>query len=179
VKPQLLLANNIPRPMHGLAPRVVMGRSWWDKTRKEAYKKTDYHCQACGVHKSKALFHKWLEGHETYDIDYQVGRMVYLETVALCHACHNFIHDGRLHFLMSSGRFPHDKFRKILDHGTTLLRMHGLQRPTYKERDQTIQRLVALRQVAPWDQWRMVFQETLYPPLKSESELASDSFEDE
>ena len=173
-EPKILIGPNIPKPMHGVAPRVVMGRAWWDKVRKEAYKKNEFHCQACGVHKTEALFHQWLEGHETYEVDYQRGIMKYEMTVALCHACHNFIHDGRLHGMMKLGKFPQDKFRKILAHGSSLLRKHGLARKTYQERDQDILKLAQQGLIAPWDSWRMIFDGKEFKPLKTEEQARSE-----
>ena len=100
LEPQLLLAPNVPKPLHGLAPRVILGQAWWDKTRRAAYKQTNYHCLACGVHKTRATYHAWLEGHEVYSVNYELGRAKYVRSVALCQFCHNSIHDGLLKALL-------------------------------------------------------------------------------
>lgn len=60
--PSILLHGNIPKPMHGTAPRVVLGQAWWNKERQAAYASTNYCCEACGVSKWEAQYHQWLEG---------------------------------------------------------------------------------------------------------------------
>lgn len=113
--------------MHGMAPRVVLGARWWDKTRKEAYKSTDYHCLTCGVFKTDAKGRKWLEGHEVYEIDFLLGRMTYLETVPLCHYCHNYCHPGRMKALLDSNGMTHAKYAAIVQHGEAVLKAAGLE----------------------------------------------------
>ena len=89
-RPELLMHPQIPPPLHGLAPRVVMGRKWWDEQRRIAYAKHDDKCHCCGIHKSKAKYRKVLEAHEAYKIDWTAGRAELEEIVALCHSCHPF-----------------------------------------------------------------------------------------
>ena len=67
---ELLFCPNTPKPLHGMSPRSILGDEWWDKERIKAYRKFFNHCQACGTHKSDALYHRWLEAHEVYHFDY-------------------------------------------------------------------------------------------------------------
>jgi hypothetical protein len=125
-QPNILLCPNIPKPLHGVNPRTILGRAWWDKERKAAEAGTKGHCLACGIHKTKARFRKWMEGHELYRINYGAGRMTYLKTVPLCHYCHNFIHSGRLQALMEKGEIPVNQFHAIMGHGYGVLHEAGL-----------------------------------------------------
>lgn len=164
-RPEVLLGANIPKPMHGLAPRTVLGEAWWNATRKAAYASTDYHCVACGVHKASARYHQWLEGHELYAISYEAGRMVYVETVPLCHFCHNYIHDGRLRWLLEKGEIHHAKYVAIIQHGDKVLADSGLRRLGYKEREENIQEALTNGRVAAWEDWRLVIEGAEYPSL--------------
>jgi len=146
LRPEILLHPNIPKPLHGIAPRTILGKDWWDKHRQIAYAKNDYRCWACGVHKTDAKYHQWLEAHEFYEIDYAKGRVVFVELVALCHACHNFIHDGRMVHLVDEGKMDEKQYREILKHGNRILAKAGLVRedlggPT-----------------AEWGKWRLVLE---------------------
>lgn len=138
--------------MHGVAPRVIKGKAWWDAKRQEAYKSTNYHCAACGVHKSRAKYHQWLEAHELYDLDYLRGRMVLREIVPLCHSCHNYIHSGRMRALVAKGEFSPKKRRAIHRHGDIILDKAKLTRKKYSG------------VVADWGKWRMVIDGEEYPP---------------
>lgn len=124
---ELLTHPNIPKPLHTLAPRTLLGEEWWNRVRQEAYAKENYHCWACGIHKYEADFHQWLEAHETYEINYAEGWMQLTEIVALCHSCHNFIHSGRLWILFKQGKITENKLRFILLHGFSLLKSQQLK----------------------------------------------------
>jgi hypothetical protein len=159
-RPEVLLCPQIPAPMHGVAPRVIMGDAWWNKVREAAYASTNYHCIACGVHKVNAQYHQWLEGHEIYEINYEKGLMKYVETVPLCTLCHNYIHTGRLQALLEAGRIHHAKCVAIIKHGDRVLREAGLKKPPlYNGR------------CAKWQDWRLQIGAAKYPPkFKSEKE---------
>ena len=144
LRPEILLHPNIPKPLHGLAPRTILGQEWWNKQRQIAYAKTDYHCMACGTHKSKALFYRWLEAHELYDLDYAKGRMTMREIVALCHACHNYIHSGRMRAMVKKGQMSAAKEALILAHGDTILKAAKLRKPELPIN------------VAAWKDWRLI-----------------------
>lgn len=164
LRPEVLMCPNVPKPMHGVAPRVVLGTKWWNKTRQDAYKSTGYHCLACGVSKYAALFHQWLEGHELYKIDYAKGIMRYLETVPLCNACHNYIHDGRLTALKDKGIITHGRFAAVIQHGDRVLKAAGLRRPTIAEREAAITDLVLTGKLCEWSKWRLVIGRKRFKP---------------
>lgn len=152
-RPRLLLLPRVPKPLHGVAPRVVLGSKWWDETRRAAYASTGYRCAACGVGKQQATWCRWLEGHEIYDLDYLLGRAVYVETVPLCHACHNYIHAGRMLALLEKGEMRQEKYDCILAYGDRVLHEVGLVRPAPYEGP-----------FADWGDWRMIIDGRKYPP---------------
>ena len=149
---ELLCSGNIPQPIHGVSPRVVLGARWWEAMRQEVFRFTDYHCVTCGVHKSFTLLGLGLEGHEVYDIDYLLGRMVYIETVPLCRACHTYVHSGRLQALLEEGVISHARYVAIIQHGDCILHKHGLRRREYSG------------PMADWGDWRLVIGNREYPP---------------
>ncbi len=152
-RPEVLLCPTVPKPLHQVNPRSILGGPWWNKTRKEAYASTNQHCLACGVHRSKARWVKWLEGHEYYEVDYLAGRLTYVETLPLCHLCHNFIHSGRLESLFQQGEISAEKYIAVLQHGDRVLRLAGLTKPQPYTGPSV-----------PWLQWRLVLFDKLYPP---------------
>ncbi len=127
MNPYYLTHPNIPKPLHGMNPRTLLGKEWWDEKRQEAYAKHDYHCWACGIHKRYAAFHQWLEGHESYDINYRTGRVELKEIIALCHICHNFIHSGRMQIMYQKGKMSRNKIILILTNGFSILDQAGLE----------------------------------------------------
>lgn len=153
LRPELLLHPQIPKPLHGLAPRVIFGDVWWEAQRRTAYAKNRQHCWACGVDKRRTLYHAWLEAHETYVIDHVAGTATFDEVVALCHACHNFIHQGRMQALVDSGEMHYQKMQDILNHGQVVLRSAGLKKPPPVED----------AACAVWHQWRMIINGQAYP----------------
>lgn len=124
--PEVLTQPNVPKPLHGIAPRTIKGVTWWNKTRQEVYKTTDYHCAACGVSKADAKGHAWLEAHEYWDIDYVKGEAKIQSIIPLCHYCHNFIHSGRLSKIMG-GEKSESEVKEILAHGFNILAKNKLK----------------------------------------------------
>lgn len=121
LQPQLLLHPNIPKPLHGVAPRIIKGNEWWNLQRKIAYLKNDYNCWACGVNKENAKYHKWLEAHEIYHINYLIGEVKFIGICALCHCCHNFIHSGKLLHMFNKKQIDLEKISYILEYGFNIL----------------------------------------------------------
>ena len=127
LRPELLQHPVIPPPLHGLAPRTVLGQKWWDATRKEAYAKNNDCCWACGIHKSESWYRKYLEAHESYTIDYDNQIVTLNEIVGLCHSCHNFIHIGRLISQYMQRNVSRNYVMNVLDWGVRVLGNAGLK----------------------------------------------------
>jgi len=177
-RPELLTHPNLPKPLHGVNPRTVMGQKWWNEKRQEAYAKNNYCCWACGTHKSVSLYRDWLEAHEAYEVDYPNGRMEIKEIVALCHACHNFIHSGRLYNTLNEDN--EGKFLFVLRRGLRILKENALQPywgtlfvlEKYKgATDTDAMARLASRGIIPnevsmarWEDWRLIIDGVEYPP---------------
>lgn len=165
LRPEILIHPNIPKPLHGVNPRTIMGTNWWNRERRKVYKSTEFHCIACGVHKDDARSRQWMEAHETYSIDYLKGRATYIETVPLCHFCHNFIHSGRLQALLDSGKLHHSKFVAIIQHGDRVLRAAGLEKKSHFEREAEVKKLIRQGLIADWEDWRLIFDGKEHEPI--------------
>jgi len=117
--PEILCHPNVPKPLHTIAPRTIMGNGWWNRIRLEVYKRYDYHCAACGVHKTRAMRFKRLEAHEFYEVDYHTGTVTVKSLEPLCNYCHMFIHSGRLvNTLNTPSGASTDTARAIILHGS-------------------------------------------------------------
>lgn len=193
--PELLRHQNLPKPMHGLNPRTLLGQKWWDDHRYPAYAERDFHCWACGVHKSDAKVHQWLEGHEEYDIDYARGRMVFRGVVALCHFCHNFIHSGRLYMLWWNDEIAPGRFKEVIVHGFGVLEKAGLlpwsgtietvilaqdgglpdlkgfpHKKIQKMLREAKKKEGPETEFADWEDWRLILEGKEYPPVHASFE---------
>lgn len=181
-RPGILSAPNIPKPLHTVNPRSILGKDWWDIKRKEAYATHGYKCWACGVPKRSAYYHKWLEAHEDYDIDWNTGRVELKEIVALCHSCHNFIHNGRLYNIYLNGEVDFDKVWDILEHGFDICIRNNIQ-PYYgafkvkymlegmpEEKAEELAKEFGWypENLAGWDKWHLVLEgKKYYSPFKN------------
>lgn len=126
LKPEILCQPNVPKPLHGLNPRTIKGKEWWDIKRQEVYASTNYHCIACGTSKQEAKGYQWCEAHEYWDIDYETGRCEIISIEPLCHYCHNFIHSGRLSMILGKEKTKNEVI-EILEHGFRILHENNLK----------------------------------------------------
>lgn len=124
--------------------------------------------------------------------------------MGLCHACHNFIHNGRLLMLLSEEKIPADKFWSILAHGFTVLidghcelnrfAVHawekavdelGIDEPDnfpvhygaamkFYNLDEELK-----RPTAPWGAWRLILDGKEYEPLHATYEQWQTFYDDE
>lgn len=167
VRPELLMQPNLVKPLHSVAPRNIMGTWWWNRQRARCYARNNYHCFACGTHKSDAVSRKWLEAHESYKIDLVNCSYELEELVALCHFCHNYIHSGRLHAVLAKGEISRSRFDAIMRWGDNLLAFNGLDKSTaWWQKDGIIQQFFP-EHIGTWDKWHLILDgEKHYSPFK-------------
>jgi hypothetical protein len=160
-RPELLLHGGIPGPLHGTAPRVVLGDKWWQETRSAAYVKNNWCCHACGA---KPEVDKPLEAHECYEFDYRKGRATYIETVALCYRCHQFIHLGHTEITLGIA-----VALKVLDRGVKILAGAGLEKEYY---ERLLTARTAMLKAPPDNKWRLVIDGKEYKPVRLTTEVS-------
>lgn len=89
----LIAMPNIPRPLHGVNPRTLLGASTWNHMRKFCYNQANDTCEICGC-KPDNPHHR--HGHEVYEIDYAKGTAKFVRVFCVCSLCHlACIHTGR------------------------------------------------------------------------------------
>lgn len=153
-KPEILTHPNIPKPLHGIAPRVIKGSEWWDVERKKCYEKAGQKCEACGTKRHDAWPNRWLEAHEEYQRT-SAGLFEFKNLVCLCPACHKFIHSGLRSVLVSVGKMTEEMNDRIQDHGISVLAEAGLMKE-WSERHGSND--------CEWDGYRMVLNGEFYGP---------------
>lgn len=175
LEPSVLMHPSIPKPLHEVNPRNIMGKAKWDILRQQVYASTDYHCIACGVAKAEAKGFKWLEAHEFYDIDYHKGTVTIKQIIPLCHYCHNFIHSGRLKMIMGKKKSV-EEVVAILQHGFDILAENSLRcfYPTLIFAQQledfayinthNVQPYDVSGSSVKWEDWRLIWDGVEYPP---------------
>lgn len=187
----IITMPNVPRPLHGMPPRKIMGQSNWDKMRKRCYYDAGYKCEACGAEPEKG----GLDAHELYDIDWTKGTSTFVRCVALCKKCHSFIHSGRLITLYKQGNplYTREYLMSVVEHGFKLIKEHNdkyhdhlkayatfveyLKVPSITE---DITKLIKKydmsfysepKKIAKWGDWRLVWRgKEYYTPYKDAAE---------
>ena len=89
----LIAMPNIPRPLHGVNPRTLLGTKTWNFMRKAAYATANDKCEICGYEPEDL---RKRHGHEVYEIDYANGTAKFVRVFCVCSLCHlGCIHTGR------------------------------------------------------------------------------------
>ena len=116
---KILTMPNIPQPLHGLAPRTILGKPTWDHMRKACYYNANYTCQACGKQLGRGECH----AHELYTYNYFSGDAKFERCVCLCELCHvRGIHSGRALTMYKKGNPLMPKHR-LLEGAENLFRI--------------------------------------------------------
>lgn len=121
----LLTMPNIPLPLHGLPPRVLMGNATWDHVRKKCYYDAGYKCEICGI--DFAEIKPRYAAHELYSYNYEEHEGVFERCIAICAKCHDFIHSGRLITMYANHNpmYPKSYLLEIVEKGFSLVHSYN------------------------------------------------------
>ena len=131
LRPEILRHSQIPKALHGVSPRNIIGKYLWDTNRAKIIHEQEHVCKACGVHEKLTKYGKKLEIHEVYEINYQTGEVKFMEFVAICNFCHSFIHAGLLKIRHITGKISKKMYEEIMIHGINLLSQNALAPDPY------------------------------------------------
>ena len=181
----LITMPNVPKPLHGLPPRVIMGKTTWDHVRKKCYYDAGYKCEICGEEPPKGQLH----AHELYSYDYLAGTGKFERCIAICKKDHDFIHSGRLITMLKNNNilYPREYVLSVVEKGFKLIHdyncMHRNKKPLrafstfleYLKVPSIHDDMVALidkydiqfydmpSKVADWADWKLLIGEREYP----------------
>lgn len=115
----LITMPNVPKPLHGIPPRVIMGKTTWDHVRKKCYFDAGYKCEICGEEPPKGQLH----AHELYSYDYKKGTGKFERCIAICKKDHDFIHSGRLITMLKNNNilYPKEYVLGVVEKGFKLV----------------------------------------------------------
>lgn len=124
---EILTHTVLPKSIHGINPRKIMGDGEWNNVKKEKQKIADHHCMCCGEYVPH-IPGNYLQCHEIYSINIEKKEFELKDVVCICHKCHEFIHLGRLQQLLKEGKITQEYYFDIIDRGENLLKSHGLKK---------------------------------------------------
>ena len=187
----LITMPNVPRPLHGLPPRKIMGQANWDKMRKRCYYNAHYKCEICGAEPPKGQLH----AHELYTINYTDGTSEFNRCIAICKQDHDFIHSGRLVTLYKQGNplYPKSYVLSVVEKGFKLIHdineKYGIELKAYAtfleylkvpslrmEMERLIEKYNIKfysepKKIAKWGDWRLIWKGKEYAtPYKNKEE---------
>lgn len=191
----LIAMPNIPKPLHGVAPRTLLGTTTWDHMRKRAYAQANDTCEICGA---KPEQYRRRHGHEVYEIDYEKGTAKFVRVFCICSLDHlGCIHTGRAITLFKQGNPLYPKefllegaekaFKTIYeynqDHPEADLRAYAtfLEYLKQDELREPMKELIKkynikfymenTRKMAKWGDWKLIIGNREYPtPYKDEDD---------
>lgn len=189
----LITMPNVPRPLHGLPPRKIMGQANWDRMRKRCYYDAGYKCEICKCEPPKGQLH----AHELYSYDWLEGTGKFERCIAICKQDHDFIHSGRLITMLKNGNplYPKSYVLGVVEKGFKLISEYNathrnkkplkaystfleyLKVPEIREDMEKLIKKYGIEfyeeptHIAKWSDWRLLYGTKEYPtPYKDVAE---------
>lgn len=182
----LIAMPNIPRPLHGVNPRTLLGVSTWNHMRKFCYAKAKDTCEICGC-RPESLRHR--HGHEVYEIDYVSGTAKFVKVFCVCSLCHlACIHTGRALTLWKKHNplYPTSFLLQGAEHAFKIVSEYNRDNPgadlrvystfldylKHEELREPMEKLIEkyntkfyaeVKDMAKWGDWRLIIGEREYP----------------
>ena len=122
---EVLTQTILPKSLHGINPRTIMGQAKWDKIKKAKLLEADHHCMACDEYVPHVAGN-YLECHEVYTIDLEKKEFQLADIVCLCKRCHEYIHRARLKRLVAEGVITQEYYDSVIERGNALLHANNL-----------------------------------------------------
>lgn len=66
----ILTQSPLPKSIHGINPRTIMGENAWNKLKKQKQIEANYHCMCCGDYVAH-IPGDYLECHEVYSVNHE------------------------------------------------------------------------------------------------------------
>lgn len=191
----LIAMPNLPKPLHNVNPRLLLGKRTWDFMRKACYHAANDTCEICGE-RPEVLRRR--HGHETFKIDYEEGTAEFVRVFCLDSTCHlGGIHTGRALTLYRQGSplYPKEFLLEGAEKAFRIISEYNADYPDVDLRAYTtfldylkceelrepMERLIEKYQIkfyeedkkklAEWGDWRLIIGNKEYPtPYKDEKE---------
>lgn len=131
----IIAMPNIPKPIHGLAPRTVLGDSTWQHMRKRCYFEAGYKSQISGIDLDRSSAQLRPNAHELYSYNYYTGEALFERAVCISPLEHNFIHSGRMLTMYKKGNplMPKSYLLAAVENGFRIIKewndAHPKERP--------------------------------------------------
>lgn len=189
----LIAMPNIPRPLHGVNPRTLLGVSTWNHMRKACYAKANDTCEICG-YKPDNLRHR--HGHEVYEIDYANGTAKFVKVFCVCSMCHlACIHTGRALTLWKKNNplYPTSFLLQGAEHAFKIINEYNQDNPgadlraystfldylKHDELKETMEKLIEqyhikfyteVEDMVEWGKWKLIIGDCEYPTPYADKE---------
>lgn len=124
----LITMPNIPRPLHGVNPRAIMGEAAWNEVKYKYFLEARYKCEICGT----LLDNRNIQLHELYSYNHGERYAVFERYVSVCILCHNGIHSGRTisFYRNKNALFPKEYVLKVAENCFKLVHNYNEQHGT-------------------------------------------------
>lgn len=129
-KIKILAQSPLPKVIHGINPRNIMGDKAWNKIKKEKQTVANHHCMICNEYVPH-IPGNYLECHEVYDVDISNHIYELVDIVCICRKCHEYIHFGRLQMLLKEGKITYEYYQEIMDRGDNILSQYNLKKEIF------------------------------------------------